>query len=127
MQPQDIFFRPHLRDQLELLKREAEERSAKRQAATLSRLPVDSLQAEYVRKIQSWLSTLAPAQRMRAYTIDEVVALACLRGSYREGASVQLTGRAARQCGMVPKRDWSAAGRNQRFWQLPNINKEGAK
>jgi hypothetical protein len=75
-----------------------------------------SIADNYVTQIMNWSQRLTPAQLGRRYLIEEVMALAGLKGRYREHASVRYTGEALRRCGFVAKRDWTTAGRNKRFW-----------
>ncbi len=114
MQPQDE-FRPYLSEWLEQLRRQAREcADAHCQDSASPR----SLQEVYEREIRNWLGTLTPTQRERVYTQEEVIRLARLAGRHGQSASRQLAGLAMRQCGMVPKRDWSANGRNRRYWRI---------
>jgi hypothetical protein len=71
----------------------------------------------YLDQIKSWCSQLSKVQLTRLYTINEVISLARLEGRMGRRASVQLVGNALTACGFVPKRDWTAAGRNKRYWQ----------
>jgi len=71
----------------------------------------------YLDQIKSWCSQLSKVQLTRLYTINEVISLARLEGRLGRKASVQLVGNALTACGFVPKRDWTAAGRNKRYWQ----------
>lgn len=73
---------------------------------------------EYAALIQTWISTLPPMQRSRQFTITEVIALATLPGHFRPNASLRYTGEALRRCGFKQKRDWTAAGRNKRYWKF---------
>jgi hypothetical protein len=70
----------------------------------------------YAEQIMKWAQHLSPVQLLRKYSIEEVIALACLKGRYRDQASVRYTGEALRRCGFVAKRDWTVGGRNKRFW-----------
>ena len=70
----------------------------------------------YVSQIMNWSRHLSAVQLSRKYSIEEVIALACLRGRYRDHASVRYTSEALRRCGFKQKRDWTAAGRNKRYW-----------
>lgn len=75
-----------------------------------------SITDEYVNQILSWCQKLTPAQLSRSYTLEEIMVLNSLKGRYRDHASSRYTGEAIRQCGFVPKRDWTSAGRNKRYW-----------
>ncbi|BDU57930.1 hypothetical protein LMORI2_09120 [Limnohabitans sp. MORI2] len=70
----------------------------------------------YVTQITNWVQRLTPAQLGRCFSMDEVMTLAGLKGRYRDHASVRYTGEALRRCGFKQKRDWTAAGRNKRYW-----------
>jgi hypothetical protein len=70
----------------------------------------------YVTQIKNWVQRLTPAQLGRGFSMEEVMTLAKLKGRYREQASVRYTGEALRRCGFKQKRDWTAAGRNKRYW-----------
>lgn len=91
-----------------------------REAAVISQshthLPPGSIADSYVTQITRWSQQLTPAQLSRRYSMEEVMALAGLKGRYRDHASVRYTGEALRRCGFVTKRDWTTAGRNKRFW-----------
>lgn len=71
----------------------------------------------YLDQIKSWCSQMSKVQLTRLYTINEVISLARLEGRLGRKASVQLVGAALTACGFVPKRDWTNAGRNKRYWQ----------
>ena len=93
----------------------------KTEAMSEQTTPVQTLQArsisdEYVERIQTWVDRLPPVQRCRQFTIAEVIALATLPGHFRPNASLRYTGEALRRCGFKQKRDWTAAGRNKRYW-----------
>ena len=70
----------------------------------------------YVTQITNWTQRLTPVQLGRCFSMEEVMALAGLKGRYRDHASVRYTGEALRLCGFKQKRDWTAAGRNKRYW-----------
>lgn len=71
----------------------------------------------YLEQIKNWYSQLSKLQLARLYTMNEVISLAKLEGRHGRNASVQLVGNALTACGFVPKRDWTAAGRNKRYWK----------
>jgi len=106
---------PTLRQQIDKLKAETLELNSRLSARPTK--PV-SLIDHYTHQITEWIASLNPLQRLRSYTLLEIIALAGLKGHYRERASNQFTGEALRKCGFVAKRDWSSAGRNRRWWQL---------
>lgn len=70
----------------------------------------------YVTQITNWVQRLTPAQLGRCFSMEEVMTLAGLKGRYRDHASVRYTGEALRRCGFKQKRDWTASGRNKRYW-----------
>jgi hypothetical protein len=111
MQP-PLIYRP-LRAQLEQL-REHSLISSKPEpvASQRSKQIVD----EYTSSILNWKDQATPIQRLRLFTIDELIRLANLSGRFRAQASYRYTGEALRRCGFKQKRDWSAAGRNKRYW-----------
>lgn len=112
MQPPSIF--QNLRTTIDQLKTEA----LSAQARPVQDAPKGNIADEYVERIQTWVSQLPPVQRCRQFTIAEVIALACLQGHFRPNASQRSTGEALRRCGFKQKRDWTAAGRNKRYWQF---------
>lgn len=71
---------------------------------------------EYTSLIRNWQDQATPVQKLRLFTIDELIRLANLSGRFRARASHRYTGEALRRCGFKQKRDWSAAGRNKRYW-----------
>jgi hypothetical protein len=71
---------------------------------------------EYTSLIRSWQDQATPIQKLRLFTIDELIRLANLSGRFRVQASHRYTGEALRRCGFTQKRDWTAAGRNKRYW-----------
>ncbi len=72
----------------------------------------------YVEQIIRWTQRLTPAQLGRSFSLEELMALAGLKGRYREHASLRYTGEALRRCGFKQQRDWTTAGRNKRYWQF---------
>ena len=112
MQPPLIF--ETLRETVDRLKTEA----VNKKVPSVQTVPKQSIPDEYVENIQTWVSRLPPVQRCRQFTITEVIALATLPGHFRPNASLRYTGEALRRCGFKQKRDWTAAGRNKRYWQF---------
>ena len=101
--------------------RESVNRLVREATATTSMAPDTHVATEhiadgYVTQITKWTQCLTPAQLGRCFSMDEVMALAGLKGRYRDHASVRYTGEALRRCGFKQKRDWTAAGRNKRYW-----------
>lgn len=109
MQPPLI--QPFLRDAVRQLVDQASA-NARRNAY----YPAESIIDEYTRQIAAWVQGLSPSQAMRPYTIGEVIALAGLQGHYRSRACARYAGEALRRSGFKPYRDWTAAGRNRRYW-----------
>ena len=110
MQPPLIF--ETLRETIDRLKTEA----MNVKVPSVQTVPKESIPDEYVERIQRWVSRLPPVQRCRQFTIAEVITLATLPGHYRPAASLRYAGEALRRCGFKQKRDWTAAGRNKRYW-----------
>jgi len=112
MQPPLIF--ENLRKTVDRLKTEA----MSAQASSVQAVPKGNITDEYVERIQTWVGRLPPVQRHRQFTIAEVIALATLTGHFRPNASLRYAGEALRRCGFKQKRDWTAAGRNKRYWKF---------
>jgi hypothetical protein len=106
---------PTLRQQIDKLKAETLELNSNPPAGPAK---PESLIDHYTDQITTWITTLTVLQKQRKYKLQEISALAQLKGHYREKPSNQFTGEALRRCGFIAKRDWSAAGRNCRWWQL---------
>jgi hypothetical protein len=117
MQPPLIF--ENLRETIDRLKTEA----LVVPATTLLAGSSGNITEEYVERIQIWLDRLPPVQRTRKFSIAEVITLATLPGHYCPSASLRYTGEALRRCGFKQKRDWTAAGRNKRYWLLTGETK----
>lgn len=111
--PQPPVIGANLRDAVNRLAREAKATSTAQPPAHAS---TGSIADSYVTQIMNWSHRLTPAQLGRRYSMEEVMALAGLKGRYRDHASVRYAGEALRRCGFVTKRDWTSAGRNKRFW-----------
>lgn len=71
---------------------------------------------EYTSLIRSWQDQATPVQKLRLFTIDELICLINLSGRFRDQPSHRYAGEALRRCGFKQKRDWTAAGRNKRYW-----------
>lgn len=117
MKQPHLVLSPTLRQQIDKLKAETLELNAK--APTNPTKPI-SLIEQYTNQITSWVASMTALQRQRTYTLEEIIALAGLKGHFRSRASNQFTGEALRRCGFNPKRDWSNLGRNKRYWTLIN-------
>jgi hypothetical protein len=111
MQPPLIYR--SVREQIDLLREKAlAPVNSKHQALNTDQKIVD----EYTSLIRSWQDQATPIQKLRLFTIDELIRLANLSGRFRVQASHRYTGEALRRCGFTQKRDWTAAGRNKRYW-----------
>ena len=106
---------PTLREQIDKLKAETLELNSK--PPTRPTKPI-SLIDRYAHQITEWVASLNPLQRLRSYTLLEIIALAGRKGHDRIKASNQFTGEALRRSGFTAKRDWSNLGRNSRYWKL---------
>lgn len=106
---------PTLRQQIDKLKAETLELNAK--APTSLTKPI-SLIEQYTNQITTWVASMTALQRQRTYTLEEIIALAGLKGHFRSRASNQFTGEALRRSNFYPKRDWTNLGRNKRYWKL---------
>lgn len=69
-------------------------------------------------KVQAWVESMTPVQKARRFTTSEVEHLAQLRGKLGGPAAHHRIAQALRACGFTPRRDWTRAGRNTRFWSL---------
>jgi len=106
---------PTLRQHIDKIKAETLELNSK--SPTRPTKPI-SLIDHYTHQITTWINTLNPLQLSRSYTLLEIIALAGLKGHYRERASNQFTGEALRRSGFTAKRNWTNQGRNSRYWKL---------
>jgi hypothetical protein len=61
---------------------------------------------------------MAPEQRTRRFSVDEVERLASLVGKHGGRAAHHHIAQALRAMGFQPCRDWTIAGRNKRFWKF---------
>ena len=113
-------LRPHLRDAINDLKRKV----LGSQPNPLHRTEGVTACGLYQRDIERWVGSLTPAQRLRRYAIGEVIKLAGVNGCSGKQASVQVMGAALQACGLVQKRDWTKAGRNQRYWKIKEHDDE---
>lgn len=113
MSMQPPLIRPFIRDAVNRLSQEASLTVTSHSTAHAAHGSISDI---YVMQIKNWAERLTPAQLARKYSIEEIMALAGLKGRYREHASAQYSGEALRRCGFVTKRDWTSAGRNKRFW-----------
>lgn len=119
MKQPHLVLSPTLRQQIDKLKAETLELNAK--APTNLTKPI-SLVEQYSAQITSWVASMTTLQRQRTYTLEEIIALAGLKGYFRARASNQYTGEALRRSNFYPTRDWTNLGRNKRYWKLKERN-----
>ena len=91
-------------------------RAAAQAGPTSPRVP--SHQAKLHAQLVDWLASMTPDQRRRRFTLDEVERLAGLIGKRGGRAAHHHIAQVLRRLGFAHRRDWSAAGRNRRFWQF---------
>ena len=106
---------PTLRQHIDKLKTQVQETNLR--APTRPTKPI-SLINHYIHQITTWIVSMTDLQRQRTYTLEEIIALAGLKGHFRSRASNQFTGEALRRSNFYPKRDWTNSGRNKRYWKL---------
>jgi hypothetical protein len=100
-----------IRDQLAQLKAYAESRHQSNPCSS----GVDRLACQ----IETWLRAMSRQQQFRKFTVDEVIMLAQLTGAYQTLPAKREVAEALRVLGFRAGRDWSNAGRNRRYWVLP--------
>jgi hypothetical protein len=67
-------------------------------------------------QIKTWSESMAPEQRNRRFTIEEIERLAGLVGKFGGRAAHHHIAQSLRTIGFVPYRDWTKSGRNRRYW-----------
>ena len=67
-------------------------------------------------QIKAWSESMTPEQRKRRFTIEEIERLAGLMGKFGGRAAHHHIAQSLRAIKFVPRRDWTAAGRNKRYW-----------
>ena len=67
-------------------------------------------------QIKTWSESMTPEQRKRRFTMEEIERLAGLVGKLGRGAAYHHIAQSLRAIGFSPCRDWTAAGRNKRYW-----------
>lgn len=72
---------------------------------------------ELEKNLKNWLDSMNWQEKCRCFTTVEIIALAQLRGKNGPRPGDRLVGQALRIVGFAPKRDWTIAGRNRRFWK----------
>lgn len=100
-----------LREYIQKLRDEAISRTAITQNKTSLNL-VD----QYTHSITQWVNSQTPSQLSRAFTLIEIASLSKLAGRNNATPSNQYVSQAARRCGFVNRRNWTASGRNKRYW-----------
>lgn len=112
---------PILRQQIDKLKAETLELNSK--PPTQPTKPV-SLIDHYTDQITTWIGSMTAIQRQRTYTLEEIIALAGLKGHFRSRASNQFTGEALRRSNFYAIRNWTNSGRNKRYWKIKEESNE---
>ena len=67
-------------------------------------------------QIKTWSESMTPEQRKRRFTMEEIERLAGLVGKLGKGAAHHHIAQSLRAIGFDSRRDWTAAGRNKRYW-----------
>ena len=94
MQP-PLIIRP-LREQMELLSKQSLSRVESQPVVSAS---AQKIVDEYASLIRIWQEQATHVQRLRLFTIDELIRLTNLSGRFRVHASHRYTGEALRRCG----------------------------
>lgn len=68
--------------------------------------------------IKAWVASMTPEQRLRRFSIQEIERLAGLTGKSGGRTAHHHIAMALREVGLSPRRDWTVAGRNRRYWQI---------
>lgn len=111
----------HLRDSLDRLQKKAEAQASGKildeQSQKLELSKAEKTQADYVLLIKKWYALMPPAARQRRYTSNELIT--AFTGRYRDRPALRMIAAALRINGFTEHRDWTRAGRNQRYWLPP--------
>ena len=83
-------------------------------------------QLDYACLIRTYIESLPPAIRVRRWRVDDFTHLFPARWRNGATASRSLIGAALRSLGFISRRDWTNAGRNTRYWEVPE-NLKGDK
>lgn len=104
----------HLRSESERVRAESREaiRAAERRRLCDSRIQCDTRLTD---QIEGLMRSLPPAQRNRAWSMEEFVAR--LHGRYNARPCAGSVGIALRRLGWTPIRDWSKDGGGRRVWR----------
>ena len=106
MQPPTFEFVP-LRTQVADLKRAVTHAAPARQTSHRDKLRD---------QIRAWLASMSPEQRKRRFTIEEIERLAGLTGKTGGRTAHHHIAQSLRAIEFDPRRDWTVAGRNKRYW-----------
>lgn len=71
-----------------------------------------------VKQLSHWITAMSPTQLHRKFTMAEIVSLAQLNGKAGKKPADHLLSQALYRVGFKPCRDWTAIGRNRRYWQF---------
>lgn len=119
MQPPSL--RPHLLEVMGHLRQQidAEATAALNTAAVAQRKDTKQrrIQTDYAVLVRDWYNSIPPAARQRRYTTEEL--LTKFAGRYRDRPAIRMIAAALRVNGFLPRRDWTVAGRNLRYWIPP--------
>lgn len=111
----------HLRDLLERLQKKVEAQANSTmpdgQSQKIGSATEGKVKADYVALIKKWYVLMPPAARQRRYTTHEL--LTTFTGRYRDRPALRMIAAALRINGFTEHRDWTRAGRNQRYWLPP--------
>ena len=112
-----------LRRHIAELIHQAQETSAIKQreklAAIASAVKKNRTETDYRVLVADWFRSIPPAARQRRYRIEELLLI--FAGRYRDRPAIRLLAEALRANGFIPRRDWSVAGRNSRYWLPPQL------
>lgn len=108
-----MFERAPLRQQMTRLMQMVETQSAAKPHPAQKDAPY-----ELKLKIERWLINMTPAERARRFTTAEIIALAQLKGKTGTVPAAHTVSQTLRSMGFKHCRDWTAAGRNRRYWKL---------
>lgn len=67
-------------------------------------------------QIKTWSESMTPEQRKRRFTMEEIERLAGLMGKFGGRAAHHHIAQSLLAIGFDSRRDWTAAGRNKRYW-----------
>ncbi len=112
-----------MRSYIERLRQQAEDvqRASRAEAEARRHPPIKGVLCNIplTEQIESLMRTLPPAQRDRAWSMDDLVAR--LNGRYRVRPHPKNVGDALRQLGWTRQRDWTAEGGGRRVWSRSQL------